>query len=137
MLEIKAEKYIAGWYEDQNIDARMDLREQLDRGLPVRVSYSPGDGTRYEMLLVQMPEEVGVSKDRVRRAFGEKDIMYATILNGLGDGVGTFNRLDSDGDRDYIMASIRHRISDKMKVGNPHTVEALTATIFTLWYMDD
>lgn len=138
MLEIPAHKYISAWYTDANTDNRLTMRDALDEGFPLRVSFSPGDGTRYEIMLVKEPGLVGVSaKESPTLGRYDSDVLYATILNGLGEGVGAFNRLDSDGDRDYIMERIRHRIRDKMTVGNPHTVEALAATIFALWYMDD
>ncbi len=138
-MEIDTDKYVGAWYDTQNVYVRIDLREQLDAGAAVRVDFQPGDGTRYEFMLMRQGELNTVCGSGIRplRVTNDGDILYATILNGLGTGVGTFNRQYSDGDRDYIMAMIRHRISEKMEVGNPHTVEALAATIFTLWYMDD
>jgi hypothetical protein len=129
--------YIGAWYEEQNAMTRLHLRELLDENRAVFIDFQPGDGTRYEFHLWCPNDMTVVGTDRPpREQFHDSDVLYAT-LSQSGHGVGTFNRLASDGDRDYIMSSIRHRIEEKMTVPNPCTVEALAATIYSLWYMDD
>jgi hypothetical protein len=131
--------YIGTWYEPQNAMIRHELRAALDTGRSINVDFQPGDGTRYEFMLVRKNGMSVVANDgrEPRRSPGDGDVLYAIVGNHMGEGVGTFNRLYSDGDRASMMANIRYRIGDKMNVPNLCTVEALASTIFALWYMDD
>lgn len=132
--------YIGAWYEQQNRAVLNDMRYMLDvERQSLYVVFQPGDGTRYEFILTSLARQFEISSDGREPKGGHPngDVLVATIANRMGSGVGTFNRLHSDGDREYIMRSIRYRINEKMDVPNPCTVEAFAATIFALWYMDD
>lgn len=129
--------YLGVWYEEQNSETRRSLQHIIDRGDVAHVVFQPGDGTRYEFLLFITTDSYTVSNgtEPERDYLVNGSILYATILNGLGDGVGSFNR-------DYVrvgeeMNNARYRINDKMKVPNVCTVEALAATVAALWYMED
>ncbi|OPZ63955.1 MAG: hypothetical protein BWY85_01425 [Firmicutes bacterium ADurb.Bin506] len=131
--------YIGTWYEPQNRGILNMLRERLDEGMSVSLDFQPGDGTRYKFLFVRKNGQNVVSDDgrEPKATPGDGDVLLAIVNSNMGEGVGTFNRLYSDGDRSLIMANIRYRIGDKMKVPNVCTVEALASCIFALWYMDD
>lgn len=121
--------YIGAWMAPHNDEIRERLSGNLRRGEAVEVDFQPGDGTRYHFLLVPMAGQHTVSAKSAPSQQGfEDDVVYATIINGLGEGVGTFSRFHGG-----TMESIRHRIDDKMSVPNPCTREALAATILSLW----
>lgn len=131
--------YIGAWHEEQNRMTRLDLRDQLNAGLAVSIDFQPGDGTRYRFLLVRFGEVSVVANDgrQPRNQGGDSDVLCAIVLNGMGDGVGTFNRAYTRPDLPDAMENIRYRISDKMSVPNVCTVEALAATIYALWIERD
>ena len=121
--------YFGAWFEEQNEADRIDLRNMLRvQRQPALVTFQPGDGTRYQFLLVPTPEEFIISdagRDPKREEKGSVTLLV-TILNNLGDGVGTFRKDDG-------ILGIRCGMADEMKIRNPCTSEALARTIEVLW----
>lgn len=122
------------WSEPQNIEALESLhgiRRRLHppgMGEPVIITLQPGDGTRYRFMLVPKPYTFVVSDDGrdVGREHGDPDILYVTVLDGLGHGTARVHRESG-------IDGIRYRISDQMSIGNPCTAEALAQTILAVW----
>lgn len=133
--------YIGVWYEEQNKMHRQHLRELLDEGQHVHVDFQPGDGTRYEIHMFCPKTRSIVGNDRSpREAQRDGDELMVTI-NHLGSGISHFVRFPflSGDDKIAVMDHIRYGIVEGMKIrnDNPCTIEALAATIYALWYMDD
>lgn len=131
--------YIGVWYEEQNEHYRKEMQRRLRSGKPVSVVLQPGDGTRYEFILMPDSPAISISHDgrEPGMSLANGNVVRAIILNGLGDGICAFNREYAPTDRQAAMENARYRIIDKMKVPNVCTREALAATIYALWYMDD
>ena len=124
------ECYPALWREPQIVDERDYLRSQLDMGKTVITTVCPGDGTRYQFLLVPY---TGVLTPTIMNScdpgIDQIDVaLYVTVLNGMGIGTASINpKNDIDG--------IRHRIDDKMEIRNRCTSECLAQTVYALWSM--
>lgn len=129
--------YLAVWHEPQNEHYRKELRARLSAGKPASIVFQPGDGTRYEFMLIPDAPAVTISDGReAGMSLSDGNLLRAVVLNYMGDGVGTFHRR-SYGDEGTEMANARYRISDKMSVPNACTAEALASTITALWYQKD
>lgn len=123
--------YIGAWFEEQNHEAREEIRRDLHLGLTRTISFQPGDGTRYEFILSPAHGSAVISNDgrEPEMTPTELGLLYAVVLNGLGDGVGTFNYNFGD-----TMENARYRIGAKMRIPNVCTAEALAACVYVLWY---
>ncbi len=122
-------EYVGVWREEQNEGAIRMLRERLheDRQT-VKLILQPGDGTKYEFLLIPDPSSVTVS-DAGREPearMGVPGQLYVHLLHGMGKGllqIAASNGLDG----------IRYRIGEYLEIGNPCTREALARALYYVW----
>jgi hypothetical protein len=125
--------YRGVWLEGQNEGAVAMLRDKLrNQILPVIIVLQPGDGTRYEFLLVPQPTKTVVSHDG-RSVETITQPRPALLVTRCEIGRTDIASCVADFARGWGIAAIRSRIWDDMTIANFCTREALAHTILAVW----